>query len=109
MPLDGLGSGAASLLDEGSRAVALLAGLGLAGRPAAAVTVAGDRLDRALGLALLVPQLLRPTLLAQIWLVVAYAMLGTITLPWLWLDPVAPSWRTSPSSARPCRCSRRET
>ena len=85
-----LGSGAASLLVDGSRADALLAGLGLAGRPAAAVTAAGACLDLALGLALLVPRLRRPTLLAQVWLVVAYTVLGTIALPWLWLDPFAP-------------------
>ena len=85
-----LGSGAASLLVDGPRADMLLAGLGLAGRPAAAVTVAGACLDVALGLALLVPRLRRPALLAQFWLVVAYTALGTVALPWLWLDPFAP-------------------
>ena len=85
-----LGSGAASLLVSGSRADALLAGLGLVGRPAATVTVAGAFLDLTLGLAILVPRLRRPTLIAQIYLVIAYTALGTVALPWLWLDPFAP-------------------
>jgi hypothetical protein len=65
----------------------LLAGLGLSGEPARAVTWAGAALDVVLGLLLLRPRWRRTVLDAQLVVIVTYTALAAIALPTLWADP----------------------
>ncbi len=85
-----VGSGLASFHLTPRRADALLAGLGLSGQAALAVTWAGAALDVVLGLALLRAGWRRPALGAQLAVVAAYTALATVALPALWADPFAP-------------------
>jgi len=82
-----VGSGIASLLLAPARATELLAGLGLQGGSALAITWAGAVADLLLGAALLWGRRRRLVLLAQLAVMAGYTVLATIALPGLWLDP----------------------
>ncbi len=82
-----VGSGIASLLLAPARASELLAGLGLQGGSALAITWAGAVADILLGAALLWRRRRRLVLLAQLAVMAGYTTLATIALPGLWLDP----------------------
>jgi uncharacterized protein YbjT (DUF2867 family) len=85
-----IGSGLASFRLTPSQADALLAGLGLSGPAALAVTWAGAAVDMVLGLALLRAGWRRPALVAQLAVMAAYTALATVALPALWADPFGP-------------------
>jgi uncharacterized protein YbjT (DUF2867 family) len=82
-----VGSGIASLLLAPARATELLAGLGLQGGSALAITWAGAVADLLLGAALLWGRRRRVVLLGQLAVMAGYTVLATIALPGLWLDP----------------------
>lgn len=70
---------------------ALLAGLGVHGAAATAVTLAGAALDVALGLALLLlPRRTRLVGVAQIAVMLLFTLLATIAVPEAWADPFGP-------------------
>ncbi len=70
---------------------ALLAGLGLRGAAATAVTLAGAALDVALGLALLLlPRRTRPVGAAQLAAMLLFTALATAAAPAAWADPFGP-------------------
>jgi hypothetical protein len=73
---------------------ALLAGLGVHGAAATAVTLAGAALDVALGLALLLlPRRTRPVGAAQIAAMLLFTALATVAAPEAWADPFGPLLR----------------
>src|SRR4051794_15935843 len=82
-----VGSRIASLLLTPARGTELLAGLGLQGGSALAITWAGAGADLLLGAALLCGRRRRLVLLAQLAVMAGYTVLATIALPGLWLDP----------------------
>jgi uncharacterized protein YbjT (DUF2867 family) len=70
---------------------ALLAGLGVQGAAATAVTLAGAALDVTLGLALLLlPRRTRLVGAAQIFVMLLFTVLATMAAPQAWADPFGP-------------------
>lgn len=82
-----VGSGLTSFLLPPQRADDLLAGVGLSGPPALALTWTGAALDVVLGVLMLHPRWRRKALDAQLGVMAIYTVLATIALPGLWADP----------------------
>jgi nucleoside-diphosphate-sugar epimerase len=87
-----IGSGVVSaLVTPLARSHALLAGLGVHGAAATAVTLAGAALDVVLGLALLaLPRRTRLVGAAQIAAMLLFTVLATVAAPEAWADPFGP-------------------
>lgn len=68
------------------------AGFGAAG----ALAALGALADIAIGVAIAVRHTARPSLYAALALSVAYLVLGTLLLPWLWADPLGPLMKVLP-------------
>jgi hypothetical protein len=85
-----IGSGVASACVGTTENGTLLAGLGLHGRAATSLVLAGASLDVALGAALLKPAFCSTAARAQLVTMAIYTALATVALPALWADPFAP-------------------
>lgn len=89
-------SGIATLADV-DRASAIMRQTGLGATPAWWLTVAGAVADIALALMLAVRRWVRPALIGMVLLAGTYLLLGTVLLPALWADPLAPLAKVLPS------------
>jgi NAD(P)-dependent dehydrogenase (short-subunit alcohol dehydrogenase family) len=85
-----IGSGVVSACVGTTESGTLLARLGLHGRAATGVVLAGASLDVALGAALLKPAFRATAARAQLLTMALYTTLATVALPALWADPFAP-------------------
>lgn len=91
-------SGIATIIDI-QRASDIMVRTGLSARPAHFFVVAGAVADIALALMLLVRKWTQRALLAMVLLAATYLLLGTLLLPGLWLDPLAPFAKVLPTIA----------
>lgn len=69
-------------------ALALLREAGLDGAWGFAAGVGGATLDTLIGLGMVLRRTAKPALIASLIVSVVYLAIGTITLPWLWADPL---------------------
>lgn len=91
-------SGAATLLQL-DRAAAIMEGSGIGGDLAYAIAIAGGWLDILLAAGLLWRATIRPALIAMMILTIAaYLIGGTVLLPGLWVDPLAPFAKAVPAT-----------
>jgi uncharacterized protein YbjT (DUF2867 family) len=94
-----IATGLISLGPGWTQAVALLGPAQLPPWAAAGVVLGGALLDLALGAALLLRRLTRVTLIAMLWLTVAYLIIATLLDASLWADPLGRLLKTLPLMA----------
>jgi uncharacterized protein YbjT (DUF2867 family) len=92
------GSGVATLIDV-EYAASIMSKSGLGSGPAQSLTLAGAVADLVLAFLLLIRRWTQGALLAMVMLATVYLLLGTMLLPGLWLDPLAPYAKVLPTMA----------
>ena len=90
-------SGAATLLQI-DRAAAILEHSGIADVTARAIAIGGGWIDVLLTIGLLWRRTVRITLLAMIFLTLVYVIGGSLLVPTLWADPLAPLAKALPAT-----------
>jgi hypothetical protein len=89
-------TGLVSLGPGRERGIALVMDGGVSHAIATLLTLAGGAADIVIGLAIAVRRTARIGLYAAFAISITYAAIGTILVPWMWLDPLGPMLKIGP-------------